>query len=607
MPAYKMGYEYKDPPKSIIFGASYQEKSLSYSSRIITTLFFLLTFTGYAQVNYEVSFHFYADSTRVRTILPDVFTKVDSIQLPNMVSQHLGKLYDLGHLAAQSRTIFHSEKKADVYYYANKAYQMAYLSQGSVSDEILNKIGFDTKNFKSKPFSYTKLSKLLNQILDYAENHGYPFASVKLDSIAITSGEISAWLNYQKGPMIVFDSMVVFGYDKVKVNYLMTHLGIYKGKPYEEKLISEIPKKVKLLSFISLTGPPEITISNGKCVINLDLTQQKVSMFDGILGVLPNQKNGNGVLITGQLKLDLMNVFSSGKRIALDWQSYNVGSQLLDALYYHPNIFRTPLNIQTDFNLLKQDSSFINRKFALELSLLSKNSNKIGFRTELVSSNLISTYGMDDLTELPDNTDYNLKYYGLNYQLNRFNDVNFPSKGWGVLLTGSIGQKKIIKNPSLNQDIYIGISLNTIQFRIDGEIEQFLKLYKNILLRSKIAGGYLNGENLFQSDAFRIGGLNSLRGFTENQFYTSAFGVGTMEIRAMFSQGTYFLLFFDQGVLSEFNDISSKTNYPFGTGAGFSFSTSAGIFNFILALGKSSSQPFGFNYSKIHFGYISRF
>ena len=441
----------------------------------------------------------------------------------------------------------------------------------------------------------------------YAENHGYPFASIKLDSISITESEIGAWINYRSGPMIVFDSLVIYGYDKVKTKYLMTHLGIYKGKPYEEKLISEISNKIKLLSFISLTESPEITISKGKCSISLNLKQNKVSLLDGILGVLPNQKEGNSVLITGQVNLDLKNLFSSGKRLAFEWQSFDASSQLLDVLYFHPNLFRTPLNIQGDFYLLKQDTTFINREFALELSLLSKNSNQIGFRTELISSRLISTSGLEDITELPENTDYNLNYYGLNYHLNRFNDLNYPTQGWGLLLNGSVGQKKIIKNPLLSEDVYRDVELNTLQFKLSGELEKFWKMYKNILFRAKIAGGYLNGDNLFQSDLFRVGGLRSLRGFAENQFYTSGFGIATMELRAMFSQQTYFMVFFDQAVLSEDFGVESDLQYPFGAGAGFSFNTNAGIFNFVFAMGKSTTQPFGINHSKVHFGYVSRF
>ena len=67
------------------------------------------------------------------------------------------------------------------------------------------------------------------------------------------------------------------------------------------------------------------------------------------------------------------------------------------------------------------------------------------------------------------------------------------------------------------------------------------------------------------------------------------------------------MIFFDQSALSEDNDATNEIQFPFGTGTGFSFSTDAGVFNFVFALGKSKNQPFGINYSKIHFGYISRF
>lgn len=312
-------------------------------------------------------------------------------------------------------------------------------------------------------------------------------------------------------------------------------------------------------------------------------------------------------MITGQLNLDLRNLFSSGKRLALEWQSYDANSQLLDVLYFHPNLFRTPINAQGDFYLLKQDTTFINRELALEFSLLSKKSNQIGFRTEFISSRLISTSGLQDITELPENTDYNLNYYGLNYRINRFNDITSPSAGWGILLNGLVGQKKIIKNPTLDDDVYNDVKLNTNQFKFTGELEKFWSIYNNILFRTKVSGGYLYGDNLFQSDLFRIGGLRSLRGFNENQFYTSGFGIANLEFRAMFSKETYFLIFFDQAVIYDDFENESEIQFPFGTGAGFSLNTNAGIFNFVFALGKSNEQEFGINYSKIHFGYLSRF
>ena len=574
---------------------------------IYSLLLFCLGGHGYCQKGLEVSMHFFKDSTRSQISFPSESLKTDSARIIVAAHQRLHILYEMGYLTAYHQIFYNPNDVTEVHFFTGNIYNMAVLSSGNVSEEILNKIGFDGRAFNQRPFSHHRIVALLNRILDYAENHGYPFASINLDSINIENTKIGAWLNYQSGPLIVFDSLVVEGFEKVSSKYIMTHLGIYRGEPYEEKLIKEIPNKIALLSFVGLSGTPEVEIRQGKCTVYVELAQNKVSKVDGILGVLPNQKDGKNVLITGQVNLDLHNLFASGKRLALEWQSYDAESQLLNALYFHPNLFRTPLHIQGNFHLLKQDTTFINREFALELSLLSKSSNKIGFRTEFISSRLISTYGLEGATQLPENNDFNLNYYGLNFQTNRLNDPNLPTRGWMTSLIGSVGQKKIIRNPAVSDELYKDVDENSLQWKVLGEIDKYWKLMNNIYFRSKLSGGYLNGKTLFQSDLFRIGGLRTLRGFVENEFYTSSFGIANLELRAMFSQKTYFILFFDQGAILQDDEQNQEVDLPFGTGTGFSFSTTAGIFNFVFAMGKSNSQPFAMEYSKIHFGYISRF
>lgn len=398
-----------------------------------------------AQNVVDVAIHFYEDSTLTREVLPDIALKIDSADLERSINLQLFNLYEMGYLSATHKIRYPNKSRFDVHFFTNRIFKIISLAQGTVSDEILNKIGYDARQFNNKPFSHRRITGLLNSLLDYAENNGYPFATIKLDSIQIANKEIYGWLNYQSGPLIVFDSLIIIGYDKVKSKYLMTHLGIYTGNSYEENLIQEIPNKLKLLPFLTINKKPEVQISNGRCNIYLELSQNKVSKLDGILGVLPNQNERDKILITGQLNLDLHNLFSSGKRIALEWQSFDANSQLLDFLYYHPNLFRTPLNIQGDFYLLKQDSTFVNREFGLELSLLAKNSSKIGFISEFNSSRLISTDGLENVLELPENADYNVNYYGVNYLVNRYNNPNVPTNGWGININGSIGQKRLLK------------------------------------------------------------------------------------------------------------------------------------------------------------------
>jgi outer membrane translocation and assembly module TamA len=560
---------------------------------------------AFAQQKQHVNLRFFQSEHSNEKIFPDEMMVIDSSKISTTISQRLTSLYELGYLASTFKISEQPDQSLAIDFYVGKIFKMALLDQGNVSDEIMNKIGYKLLHYQDKPFSHSRIVKLFNAILNYAENTGYPFASAKLDSIIFFEDGLKAGINYRSGPLIVFDSLYLTGYNKIKPEYLMTHLGMYKGRNYEEKIISEIANKIRLLPFVRLTDDPEVIIKDGKCSVGLNLQQVKVSEVDGILGFLPNQKEGDKLLVTGQVLLDLKNLFLSGKRIAFEWQSFDVNSQLLDMLYYHPNLLKTPINIQGGFNLLKQDTTFLNRDLKLELSFITRGSSRVGFITDFLSSRLISTQGLDAATELPEINDFNLSYYGINLQHKKFDDFNMPTNGWGIVIDGVVGQKKIIKNPVINDDLYNDVPLSSFQSRVSGAIEKYWPLYKYIILRTNLTGGYLEGKNLFVGDLFRLGGLKTIRGFTEKSFYASGYGIGNLEVRAHLSRETYFLIFFDQAVVS--NELAQSTDYPFGTGAGFSFNTNAGIFNFVFAMGKSSNQPFDFNYSKIHFGYISRF
>ena len=69
------------------------------------------------------------------------------------------------------------------------------------------------------------------------------------------------------------------------------------------------------------------------------------------------------------------------------------------------------------------------------------------------------------------------------------------------------------------------------------------------MLLLRLRGEGLLNPRLFINDLFRLGGLNSLRGFNENQFYTSAYAVATAEFRQFIGADSYVFLFADQAYL----------------------------------------------------------
>ncbi len=554
----------------------------------------------------QVSIHYFTSSEIKQDEFPAESVEIDSMALKNLLSDRMQQLYARGYLAAFYDIQHKSAGKLMVLFYTSKRYLLANLRPGDLDDEMLRRVGYKEKFFHNTPFSYQEIGSLLEKLLIFSENNGYPFASVNLDSLLIQDQNISATLIYQSGPLIHFDSLKIEGVDNLKGSFIMSYLGIYRGKPFNQKLVKAIPQKIDRLEYVQLASSPEVIFKAGKSNIVLKLIRKKSDQIDGIVGLLPNANDQKKMIVTGQARLELHNLFSAGKHLKFEWQRLNIGSQLLNIDYLNPNLLRSPLNVGVGFHLLKQDSNFVNRDFLLKISLLPSSKAMLAFTSEFRTSRLLESPTNLNPDQSPAALDFNLNYYGLDYALYNFNDPIFPTSGFGFSVNGMAGQKKIVKNPAIPDDVYGDIRPSSAQYKLEFKLENYWRMQKNWVILTAANGGFLSSHNLFKNDLFRLGGLNSLRGFNENYFYASQFAIGKVEVRTVFSDNSYFMFFYDQGIVKN-TILDESTDFPFGTGAGFDLSTNAGIFSFVLALGKSKSQEFGFNFAKIHFGYINRF
>ncbi len=531
--------------------------------------------------------------------------RLDSVKLNAWIRHRMNELYESGYLTA-FYNLSYEANRSKVLFTSGQKYQLADLNFDQIEEEFLNKTGFRSNKLQEKPFSYTDITGLINAILDQAENTGYPFAFIRMDSIQIQNNRIDLAIIYESGPQIVFDTISTGKFTSINKKFLMNYLGIYEGKPFQQKTIDQIRKKIDLLPYVELIKEPELTIKQGKAVIHLALKSRKVSNFDGVLGLVPDYNTKKKTILTGQVNIDLYNLFLSGKQLKLFWQRFEPYSQTLNMEYYHPNILTTPLNIHVYFDLLKQDTTYINRNLNLDISVLTKNSWQLGFKTEFSSSRLISTTGLED-NELPENLDYNMNYYGLEYSTAQFNNMYFPTRGWGILSSILVGQKKILFNSGIEDALYEDIPMSSIQYKVSLELEHFNRVFRHFILRSKIAGSIIEGNSLVRNDLFRLGGLHSIRGFNEKSLFATGFVYANLELRAPLSSDSYIMCFYDQGVVSDRLSGNCTPDWPFGTGLGISLGTDAGMFNFILGMGQSKNQSLGFGQSKIHFGYSGRF
>jgi outer membrane protein assembly factor BamA len=418
---------------------------------------------------------------------------------------------------------------------------------------------------------------------------------------------ITAQVQLISGSRVCFDSLQIIPSDLVKSTFLSSFLGIKEGEPFNELFFKRINNRIKRLPYLQLQRAPSVVFFDNKAYPLLSLETQKVNQVDGVLGLLPNELDPGKVLVTGQLNLDLHNLFQSGKRLGIEWQKMRPESQLLRMEYGHPNLLNSPINLDLGFYLLKEDSSFLNTDLHISLGYLAGNASQLKFMAGNQRGSLLSVGQGSEQSQFSNLADTQYSYYGVSWNMITTDDPFHPFRGWNVNVSANIGNRRILENASLPPAFYEGLDLRSVKFTIQGSAEYFNPLSSRIILRSKIEGGLIENQRLFLNELYRLGGLNSLRGFNENFFFASHYAMINLEPRFYLDPNSYFFLFYDQAYLNYELETTKFEDSPFGIGAGLSFTTNAGIFNLAYGLGNSKLQKFEFSNSKIHIGYISRF
>jgi outer membrane protein assembly factor BamA len=324
-----------------------------------------------------------------------------------------------------------------------------------------------------------------------------------------------------------------------------------------------------------------------------------------VISFLPSEGKQGKLLLTGEANLLLNNLFHTGKTLALQWQRLQVLSQQLTAYYAHPNLLKSPIDVSLNFDFLKQDTLFVNRDFRAELSFRKNAYTKIGIFTNLRASRLLGTQIAPPTSEFAhEYADFNLNSYGIHYTWKKLNHHLFPKQGISIAIETSVGNKKL-RNTTLPDNPHL--SQQSWQYTLVGTLGQYHPMGKIFVLYHRLQGGMVRNQQLFTNDLWRIGGLQSLRGFNEKFFFAASYALSNLELRLLFDQQreehSYLFLFYDQAHIAS----EAYSDYPLGIGAGISLVTKTGIFNLAYALGKANVQPMDLSVSKIHFGFISRF
>ena len=538
----------------------------------------------------------------------------DSISAVTALQQAVIKLHKEAWLEASvDSSHFHADTLT-AWVHPGTRYHWVSLRSEGIPDELLSKSGFRQKLFTNSTFHFEELLKIEEQLLKTAENNGYPFAAVYLDSIFIDEGKVQACLKLDKGEPVFWDSLYISGEVKISNSYLANYLGIKKGAPYSRKTLLKSKDRLRDLPFLREKQNVQVTFTGQQADLHFFLEKKKASRFDFLLGLLPdNTRPERKLILTGTFNTELLNAFGRGERLLLAFERLRPQTQKLELAFAYPYLLDLPFGIETGFQQYKHDSSYTDITGDLGVQYLLQGGNHLKAFWKSTASNLIEVDTISLASgKAPDQLDVTKTDFGLELLLQKLDYRYNPRKGFSALLRGSAGKRQIRRNQAIlnvAESFYDTLPERSFRFVVEGQLNAFVPLSQRSTFMAGLQGGWLiSGDPIYRNEQYRIGGARRLRGFDDESIFATAFAIFTLEYRLLTGQNSYFYTFADNAWLKDSRSGEpTRFDRPLGFGAGMTFETSAGIFSLGLAFGKRKNSPADFQNPKVHFGYVSLF
>jgi len=538
----------------------------------------------------------------------------DSAAVMTGLEALLQQLFDQSYFEASVDSLSIQDSLAHAFLHIGEQYEWASLRNGNVEEVFLDRSGFRERVYKGKPIKYDEITKLKERLVEQAENHGYPFASARLDSLRFDGQKVSAALILDKNKLVFFDSMTVTGDVKISENYLRNYLGIRPGEPYSRKKILQVRPRLKELPFLKEKENLTINFLDDKANINLKLEKKNASRFDVLLGVLPSSSRpGSKLLVTGNFNAEMHNQFGLGERIFISFERLQPLTQKLELEFSYPYMLDLPFGVSAKFSQFKRDTTYTDIVGDFGVQYLFEGGNYLKAFWKITASNLIS---VDTAAirqgQVPAQLDVKNPSFGLEASWQKLDYRFNPRTGWNVLLRGSAGLRQIQKNQAIlnvDESFYDSLPGKIFRFNLESTLEKYFPVFERSTVKvGNRTGAIVSEKPVFQNEQYRIGGNHLLRGFDEESIFSTFYSVFTLEYRLIVGQNSYLYAFGDFAYTEDRR--SGKpllVDHPMGFGSGITFETGAGLFGISVAFGKTDSLPADFRNPKIHFGYVSVF
>jgi len=461
-------------------------------------------------------------------------------------------------------------------------------------------------------FDKNELEEYINDALTKLENDGHPFAVFTITSVYFyydstdENNYADLYLNLDTGIKSKIEKIEVKGNESTRDYVVIRELRIEPGEQYSQDKIEELPKRLNRLRFFEPVTTPQFYVdSDDNGVLLITVKERQTNNFDGIIGYVPPANENESGFITGIVDVSLRNLFGTGRAVAFRWRKIDRNSQELELRYLEPWLFSFPLNLNVDFLQRQQDTIFVQRTISGGLEYLA--TEDVSAAVFVSSESTIPTLSEDSVFTVFNSTSLTT---GINLTIETLDDPIAPTSG--ILFSNSyMFSTKNINGPPefILPETETEINLQ----RFEATLALIYELFIRHVIAFKINGRELRGPVFEESDLYRLGGTNSLRGYREDQFLGNRIYWTNLEYRFFLSRRTFAFLFFDTGYFLRdayevynadgVEKVPKQEAFKIGYGLGINLETAIGVLGVSFALAKGDS----FSDGLIHFGIINEF
>ncbi|HYF03964.1 MAG TPA: BamA/TamA family outer membrane protein [Patescibacteria group bacterium] len=442
-------------------------------------------------------------------------------------------------------------------------------------------------NFHNEAYTSQNISRLLEELVSETEKLGYPYASAQIENVVIDSFFTAGLtVSLHPGQRALLKEVRITGNSQTDSVVIVRLADIPFDEYYSVQTAEAIARRLKRTGiFLKVETPePYITESDAAGLL-INVTEGSANSIDGILGYA-SADGGNSGGVAGFVNIRFLNLFGSARRFNFRFLKDQTQSQEIEAGYREPLFFSLPFSLGAEYFQRHQDSTYTRSRFTVlsQFNLGDFLYGGVSGFLHSISPSAVNILGF---------TVFRTSEVGLRGEISYDSRDNFINPTDGVFYVANLStSRKSIFGPQRFVD---SLKPQLITQRRATELKasvfhSFLKKQTAVL---HLNFTQLAGDELEESELFRIGGRENLRGYTENQFVTQQAFWGGAEYRLLLTERSFVGVFFDAGNLASPNFLKRfSIDYPdllYGYGLNGQIETPLGLLLLTIALGRGDS------------------